>query len=105
AAAALVVGAFVPAAQAAEIDLPGSGATRDPFEIATVDDLRVAADAINTDPGSFGGSSFRLVADLDFGGQTFSGIDAFAGTFDGAGHTISDIVYSSPGESDALSLF
>lgn len=71
----------------------GDGTTRAPYQIGSADDLRTVADAINSDPGSYGGSAYRLTADIDFGGATFTGIDTFSGVFEGAGHVVSDIVY------------
>ncbi|MCT2581834.1 metallophosphoesterase [Actinophytocola gossypii] len=89
----LIVVGVTPTASAAELELDGSGSNRDPYRIATRDDLLAAATAINEDPGSYASASYVLTADIDFGGAEFPGINTLTGTLDGAGHTISDIVY------------
>ncbi|MBF8184562.1 DUF2341 domain-containing protein [Nonomuraea sp. K274] len=106
----LALGVGLPAAQAAD-PLPGidgGGTPRDPYQIDSADDLRTVAGAINGDPGGYGGAAYRLTADVDFGGSTFGGINSFTGTFEGAGHTISDIELvreaSAGGEADRLGL-
>lgn len=107
---ALALGSGLPVAQAAD-PLPGiegDGSPRDPYQIDTADDLRAVAGAINGNPGAYGGSAYRLTADVDFGGGTFGGINSFTGTFEGAGHTISDIELvreaTAGGEADRLGL-
>ncbi|WP_244930848.1 DUF2341 domain-containing protein [Nocardioides sp. W7] len=94
----LVAGSFVPLLIAAPpasaaLDLDGEGTARSPYQIANVADLDLVADSINADPGQYAGRAYRLTADIPFAGATFEGINTFTGTFDGAGHTISDIVY------------
>lgn len=92
--ALIAAGALVPTVAVAAIPgLDGDGTTRAPYQIDSADDLRAVAAAINADPGSYAGAAYRLTADIDFGGETFEGIDTFRGLFEGAGHVISDIVY------------
>lgn len=92
--ALIATGGVAPAAIAAELaGIAGEGTARAPYQIGSADDLRTVAAAINADPGAYAGANYRLTADIDFGGQTFSGIDTFQGVFEGAGHVISDIVY------------
>lgn len=88
-------------ATAAELPLSGSGSNGDPYQVASADDLVAVADAINESPGQFSGASYALTADIDFGGAEFAGINTFSGVLDGAGHSISDIVYGThPGDGD-----
>ncbi|PJJ63785.1 DUF2341 domain-containing protein [Compostimonas suwonensis] len=94
AAVVLAVGGIVPAAVAAGLPgLDGDGTTRAPYQIGSADELRAVADAINSDPGSYAGATYRLTADIDFAGTEFVGINTFTGVFEGAGHVISNIVY------------
>ncbi|MEV4571338.1 DUF2341 domain-containing protein [Nonomuraea sp. NPDC049419] len=109
--AVLTIGAGLPAVAHAADPLPGidgGGTPRDPYQIDTADDLRTVAGAINGDPGGYGGAAYRLTADVTFGGGTFGGINTFTGTFEGAGHTISDLTLvreeSAGGEADRLGL-
>ncbi|MEE6281715.1 metallophosphoesterase [Georgenia sp. MJ170] len=105
--ATLVVGGLacaglLPTAAAAELSLSGAGSNRDPYQIASADDLVAVADAINEEPGRFGSASYRLTADIDFAGAEFDGINTFSGVLDGAGHSISDITYGThPDDGDA----
>jgi len=68
------------------IQLPGSGTEVDPYEIATAEDLA----AINYYDIS---AHYALVADIDLSGIIWSTapILVFNGTFDGRGHTISNL--------------
>ncbi|WP_308800030.1 DUF2341 domain-containing protein [Agromyces silvae] len=91
--ALIATGGLASVAAAVELGLDGDGSTRSPYQIGSAADLRVAADAINSDPAGFAGATYRLTADIDFSGETFAGIDTFRGVFDGAGHVIRDIVY------------
>jgi hypothetical protein len=66
--------------------LPGSGTEDDPYEIATAEDLAAINDYdIN--------AHYALVGDIDLSGITWSTapILLFGGTFDGRGHTISNL--------------
>lgn len=74
----------------------GEGSAENPYLIKNVADLETLASAVNVYNQSHRGDCFKLMADLDFAGNTsFKGIGAdgsgskyFAGTFDGAGHSI-----------------
>jgi len=80
----------------------GSGTDDDPHLIYTPEQLN----AIGADPNDWG-SHFKLMADIDlaaYQGDAFHpigsrwgpyGIHAFGGTFDGGGHTISNLTYAS----------
>lgn len=75
----------------------GQGTEQDPYLINNVSELETLAEAVNTYRQNHRGDYFRLTSDLDFSGNTtFRGIggngtgQAFAGTFDGAGHRISN---------------
>lgn len=80
----------------------GHGTTADPFVIESASDLDAVATAINTDPATFGGLSYRLGADVDYAGKSYVGIAAFSGDFDGDGHAISDVVYDPAADSVAF---
>ena len=68
------------------IQLPGSGTEDDPYEITTVEDL-AAINYYDID------AYYALVADIDLSGIVWSNapISFFDGTFDGRGHTISNL--------------
>lgn len=74
----------------------GEGTADNPYLINNVADIETLASAVNVYNQSHRGDNFRLTGDLDFAGNTnFKGIGAdgsgskyFAGTFDGAGHSI-----------------
>jgi hypothetical protein len=76
--------------------LPGSGTSADPYLIGTASDLDAAAALVNQDTAHSGAAkaTIRVTADIDYGGHTFAGFVWFGGTFDGAGHTISNIDYA-----------
>lgn len=103
--ALLATGGVAQVATAADLGLDGDGTTRSPYQIASADDLRTVADAINADPGTFASAAYRLTADIDFAGETFTGIDTFRGVFEGAGHVVSDIVYGPSGGGAHLGFF
>lgn len=94
-------GVTVPAASVA-LDLAGSGEPHDPYQIASAADLAAVADAVNDSPRHYASSHYRLVADVDFGGAVFPGLDIFSGVIDGAGHTIRDVVYGEIAGRDSL---
>ena len=100
-----------PAAKAAEPGaLPGQGTEQDPYRISTPEDL----DALRAygNKAASNGKFFRLENDIDltaylaesggghaqWGAKGWQPIEYFAGTPDGAGHTISGMYYSSEGE-------
>lgn len=75
----------------------GQGSEEDPFLIESVDQLRAFADSVTME-NSYAGYVISLTEDLDLSGQDWSpigGADAFNGTFDGAGHTISGLTMGS----------
>ena len=74
---------------------PGSGTEEDPYIIRNTDQMDGLAASVNGGD-SKSGQFFRLEADLDYTGKTYTRIgtygDApFSGTFDGNGHTISHV--------------
>ncbi|HET6508015.1 MAG TPA: hypothetical protein VFG42_14590 [Baekduia sp.] len=97
AAAAVAILAVLGAATAAAADpLSGAGTPASPYLIASDADLAMALQAINADTAHAGAStaSYKLTADVDHANATWTGIDWFSGTFDGDGHTISNIKYA-----------
>ncbi|UCC23233.1 MAG: hypothetical protein JSW23_04040, partial [Planctomycetota bacterium] len=84
----------------------GSGDANDPFQIWTAADMQ----AIGAGSG-YWGSHFKLMADVDLSAYTGTSfniigndVNAFAGVFDGNGHTISNFTYSGAG-TDLIGLF
>ena len=74
---------------------PGSGTEEDPYIIRNTEQMDGLAASVNGGD-SKSGQFFRLEADLDYTGKTYTRIgtygDApFSGTFDGNGHTISHV--------------
>ena len=85
----------------------GSGREDDPYIISTTDHLDQLAAIVNSG-GSIGGKGyFRLDADLDYSGKTYTPIGCYAGpsvpggyygfggVFDGNGHTIYNVTINS----------
>ena len=76
----------------------GSGSQWDPYIIKTTDHMTALADAVNGG-NNYLDTYFRLDADLDYTGKTYTIIGdydkndnaAFCGKFDGNGHTISGV--------------
>ncbi|MFS3127801.1 DUF2341 domain-containing protein [Nocardioides sp. Bht2] len=97
---------FVPFADSASAatlpGLEGDGTPAQPLLIDTAEDLDAVVTAVNTDAVAYGSLSYRLAADLDYGGRTFAGFTTFGGTFDGDGHSISNMVYSNAANSVAF---
>lgn len=101
-------------AQTACGSLSGSGTTGDPCLIGSDADLDAAAAMIDSDTAHTGASTldYKLTANLDYskdasntaGAATGSwqGIDWFSGTFDGDGHTISNLTYTATGDGFAF---
>lgn len=88
-------------ANIAPMNLKGEGTAESPWEIGTKAELMMLSDLTNNASLPFDGSYFKMVADIDCEGDTIVPIckDAsakftFLGTFDGAGHTISNLVVS-----------
>ena len=88
----LLVG-LMPAALAADT-LSGSGTEDDPYLLSTAADLKAFRDMANAEASSKLGAT--LTADIDLGGEAWTPFEpssgymseAYAGTFDGANHTI-----------------
>ncbi len=86
--------------------LVGSGTAASPYLIGSDADLDTALQTINADTAHTGAATavYKLTADVDYsqdssnttGAATasWSGIDWFSGTFDGDGHTISNMTYT-----------
>ena len=93
----LLVG-LMPAALAADT-LSGSGTEDDPYLLATAADLKAFRDMANAEASSK--LCATLTADIDLGGEAwtpFEGLTvggAYAGTFDGANHTIKGLSVNS----------
>ncbi len=73
----------------------GSGTETDPYIISTTDHMDVLAANVNNG-NNYSGKFFRMVADLDYTGKTYTRIGTsagqhFSGNFDGNGHTISHV--------------
>ncbi len=84
----------------------GWGTPEDPYLVYTPEQMNT----IGADPDNWG-QCFRLMADIDLGqyqGTEFNIIgsqsDSFTGVFDGSGHAISNLTYSST-DSDLVGLF
>ena len=90
----LLCGLFTLAAGAVGGVLAGDGSAETPYEIADAADLAAFRDLVNATPSST--ANAVLVADIDLEGQNWKRIfpdsgyitEAYAGTFDGAFHTI-----------------
>ena len=86
-----MVFSLMPAALAADT-LSGSGTEDDPYLLATAADLKAFRDMANAEASSK--LCATLTADIDLGGEAWTPFegpsvdDAYAGTFDGANHTI-----------------
>jgi hypothetical protein len=86
--------------------LSGAGTATSPYLIGSDADLDTALQMINADTSQDGASTadYKLTADLDYSKDSsnttgavtanWSGIDWFSGTFDGDGHTISNLNYT-----------
>ena len=98
---AMTLGLLPGAAWAEENGLSGSGTAEDPYLLADAEDLKVFRDLVN----KAGGNELcaRLTADIDLGNEEWTPFnpasgavsDAYAGTFDGDGHTIKGLKINS----------
>ena len=91
------------------VTLPGggSGTETDPYIILTTDELDALAANVNGGD-VMSGKHFRLLADLNYSGKPYTPIGTmssrFQGTFDGHGHSISNVVINQP-DQDRQGLF
>lgn len=89
----------------------GTGTESDPYQIGTVEQLLAFGESVNDGScGGYAGAYIQLAADIDLDGvewtpignmndaETFS--TAFLGTFDGGGHTVSNLTF----ETDAFTM-
>ena len=85
----------------------GSGTETDPFIIVTTDEMDALAATVNGGD-VMSGKHFRLLADLNYSGKTYTPIGTmssrFQGTFDGHGHSINNVVINQP-DQDYQGLF
>ena len=97
-----MVFSLMPAALAADT-LSGSGTEDDPYLLATAADLKAFRDMANAEASSK--LCATLTADIDLGGEEWKPFegpsvgDAYAGTFDGANHTIKGLSVNSTSKS------
>lgn len=77
--------------------LTGEGTAEDPYQLSSKDDLKLFRDMVNS--GEYGLCA-ELTDDIDLSGENWTpignttnnaGTDAYSGTFDGKGHTISGL--------------
>ena len=81
----------------AAVTLTGSGSQDDPYLIGTAEELASLGGR------SFSGKSYRLTQDIDMENVPMQPIKEFAdGTFDGDGHTISNLTISAAGGNAGL---
>ncbi len=77
-------------------DLRGSGTEEAPFLIANAAELNKAADLINDEEGIYDHAYYKLEADIFMGSTALRAIGRrdkpFRGTFNGAGHYISNLI-------------
>lgn len=99
-----MVFSLMPAALAADT-LSGSGTEDDPYLLATAADLKAFRDMANAEASSE--LCATLTADIDLGGEDWKPFegptvgDAYAGTFDGANHTIKGLSVNSTSSAGA----
>ena len=80
------------------------------IQIATADDLKAAANAINADPNRGEGKYYVLTQDINLNGEQWktyigSASSPFKGTFDGNGHYITNYSITYAAEEGAYGLF
>ena len=86
--------------------LVGSGTEFDPYLISSENDLAFVAKQVNDAVASYEGEYLKLTVDLDLGNKLWTPIGVaknyFRGTFDGDGHTVSNLnVKTNPEDSSA----
>lgn len=73
------------------------------YEIGTVEQLKLFRDAVN-EGNSFAKTTVKLTADIDLKNEEWTPIgtstNAFQGTFDGGGNTVSNLYINQPSQSD-----
>ncbi|MBR0177374.1 MAG: leucine-rich repeat protein, partial [Bacteroidales bacterium] len=103
--ALLMLALLAPAAAWAQSFSGGSGTETAPYLIATTDDMDALASQVNGG-NSFSGTYFKMTADLDYTGKGYSIIgnydNRFCGSFNGDGHTISNVTLSGDGEAKGI---
>ena len=93
--------------QLTEAQFKGSGTEEDPFLISNADELLILQSLINSGQ-TYKGQFIALSDDIDMSGVDFSPMgtnaaNAFNGTFDGMGHSISNLTITA--EADYVGLF
>ena len=89
----------------------GSGSSGDPYRIATAEQLARVANLVNseTENANYGDKYYRLTVDLDLDNRQWTPIGNtsdlggtnFKGTFDGDGHTVSNLAIGTAGSPNA----
>lgn len=106
-----MVFSLMPAALAADTALSGSGTAEDPYLLATAADLKAFRDMVNAEASSK--LCAKLTADIDLGGEAWTPIEppsgyvteAYAGTFDGANHTIKGLSVNAASSKNGVGFF
>jgi len=93
----------------AQGDWSGEGTENNPYLIATVDQLKLLAERVNSEKttGTYATKYYKLLNDIDCENKVLSSIGAnnltrFSGVFDGDGHTISNCVIGRIGYTTGL---
>lgn len=85
--------------------LEGEGTAAVPYLIKSTDDWKKVAEFMTSTGFDFGGTYIKLDANLDFSGVAFApiagGANVFQGSFDGNGHTVSNVAVSATEKTDA----
>lgn len=93
--ALLVLCLLLPVAVTAESDFTGDGTAASPYLIENKEDLVLLATRVNAG-AAYSGEYFKLTADINLNNQLWTpignGSAKFSGHFDGADHTISNLV-------------
>ena len=105
---AMTLGLLPGAAWAEENGLAGSGTADDPYLLADAEDLKTFRDKVSAKDSS--GLCARLTADIDLGNEEWTPFnpasgavtEAYAGTFDGDGHTIKGLKINSEASNQGL---
>ncbi len=89
----------------------GSGSSADPYQIATAEQLAFLAQEVNKGTAAYKSACYVLTADIvlnendskrEWSAIGLNDTTAFSGTFDGAGHTVSDIYISTDNDYQGL---